>query len=290
MKKQLIDARLDALTINLKEPLAGPIRYALLGEGKRIRPQIVLSCLEMFGEEIESGIDPACAIEMLHIYSLIHDDLPCMDDDDWRRGKPTVHKVYGEALALLAGDFLLTYAFEVLAKAPLSPSLRVNLIEILAHCGGGEGMIGGQAIDIDSVGKKVSYSDLLNMHQGKTGALFKASFLFGGKIGNRSQPELDLLVQIAADWGLAYQYCNDLDNALHIGSDSKKKKPNAISLFGIEGTSKEIKTLISSLIEKLDRLPDCPSLTHLTLNCLAASLSNTQTALCSGVPTKLAGH
>lgn len=260
MNAAIIDQRLDTLVPQDEDPLSTAVRYSLLAPGKRLRPLLVLTAVEMLGGDSTKALDPACAIEMVHTYSLIHDDLPCMDDDDLRRGMPTLHKVAGEPMALLAGDFLLTYSFEVLAKAPrLTAEERLSLIDILAHRAGSKGMIGGQAIDISSVGKVIDESTLIRMHIGKTGALLTSCLEFAAALSSASQPVLRQLQKLGADLGLAYQHLDDLLNATsttsflgkQAGSDAEKEKPTAVTLFGIDGLNERLLHLKQSIEEQL---------------------------------------
>lgn len=196
-------------------------RYSLLSGGKRIRPLLTLAIVHLLQDDIKKAIHPVCALEIVHTYSLIHDDLPCMDDDDFRRGKPTLHKIYSEGHAVLVGDFLLTYAFEVLANAPsLSPQQKLKLISLLAMNGGGDGMIGGQVLDL-------SYTadvPIKEVHERKTGALFTASVQFAGVIAGCSPPMEMVLTQLGQKIGSFFQIVDDIldeengftyDDALH---------------------------------------------------------------------------
>lgn len=204
--KERIDQTLDQLIPPTKEPLFEAAHYSLEG-GKRLRPLLTLAIVETFGQPIEKALHPACALEMIHTYSLIHDDLPCMDDDDFRRGKPSLHKAYPESHAVLTGDFLLTYAFEVLANAPLLSDTQKNrLIAVLALRSGSQGMIGGQVLDI--AGGSTNLEHLLQMHAKKTGALITAACEFGGII--TEQTDLAPFQTIGEYLGLAYQIVDDI--------------------------------------------------------------------------------
>ena len=261
--KSAIEQRLDSLVPNRPESLYQAARYSLLSPGKRLRPLLVLQTASSLGGDPMAALDAACAVEMIHAYSLIHDDLPCMDDDDLRRGRPTLHKVYGEAIALLAGDTLLTFAFETLASCPLSASQKIAMIRILANQGGAEGMIGGQAVDIESEGKAISEDLLLKMHRGKTASLLKACLALGSIAANAPEPVRFQLESIGEDLGLAYQLQDDLLNATSTtailgkkaGSDQAKQKATAVSLFGSEWTQNRIATLQDSLVQRLTSIP-----------------------------------
>lgn len=190
-------------------------QYSLLAGGKRIRGALVMEVCRMLGGDMQRAVVPACAIEMIHTFSLIHDDLPCMDNDDLRRGKPTNHKVYGEAIALLAGDGLAVDAFTLLSQCELLPAqTRLDAISVLAEATGSTGMIGGQLIDLQSEGRDIPLEHLCLLHAGKTGALFCAALFLGAIAAGRSQKEdkalFDVLKQYASGIGLAFQVLDDI--------------------------------------------------------------------------------
>jgi len=258
----MIEKRLSELVPQTGETIFEAARYSLLSPGKRLRPLLTLAAAEDFGGDRFIALDPACALEMVHAYSLIHDDLPCMDDDDLRRGKPTLHKVYGEGMALLAGDYLLTRSFEVIADAEgLRSDQKIEMIKVLSQRAGAPGMIGGQAIDIASEGKEIDEGTLLAMHYGKTAALLTACLEVGclAAGGERSGQ----LQSIGLELGLAYQFQDDLLNAMSttavlgkkVGTDAAKGKPTAVALFGIEATQRKLKDLEQSLFQKIEQLP-----------------------------------
>lgn len=212
--RSLIDETLQQLIPKSGEHLFEMAQYSLEG-GKRLRPMLTLAVAEAFGTPLERAIQPACAIELVHTYSLIHDDLPCMDDDDERRGKPTLHKAYPESHAVLTGDYLLTFAFEVIATSPhISSGEKVELIHILSHRSGEKGMIGGQLLDI-------SGDCSLEMAQKKTGALIEAALEFGAVV---SGFELAPLQLIGTHLGLAFQIIDDLLDEDGITSSLGKKE------------------------------------------------------------------
>ncbi len=258
--RSLINERLDALISEREGPhslLYKEARYSLLLPGKRLRPLLLLKVLEDYDLPIEKGLDAASALEMIHTYSLIHDDLPCMDNDDLRRGKPTLHKVYGEAQALLAGDFLLTYAFEVLAKS----GLPTEVITIIAEAAGGEGMIGGQVVDILSEGKEINWDTLLFMYLRKTAALFSAALECGALISGAPYPEQMALRNAGKYFGIAYQIRDDILDVTSdektlgkpIFSDLANNKSNCLTLFGKE----KGEDLAASFLEKaINALPE----------------------------------
>jgi geranylgeranyl diphosphate synthase type II len=192
------------------------MRYSLLAGGKRLRPALALAACEAVGGSIEAVIGFACAIEMIHTYSLVHDDLPCMDDDDLRRGRPTNHKVFGEAIATLAGDGLLTDAFKVFAHSALSPALKVPQVAVietiaeLADAAGSAGMVGGQVMDLLGEGRSLSVSELEYLHSKKTGALFVASACGAARLGGANETQLAALREYSRVLGLAFQVTDDL--------------------------------------------------------------------------------
>src|SRR5713101_7455729 len=189
------------------------MRYSLLAGGKRLRPILALASCEAVGGNLAAAMDLACAVEMIHTYSLIHDDLPCMDDDDFRRGRPTNHKVYGDALATLAGDGLLTDAFKVLARATgagVAAAVVLETIEELAGAAGSAGMVGGQVIDLLGEGKSKTLEELEELHGRKTGALFLASVRGGARMGGASSAQIESLDAYARALGLAFQVVDDL--------------------------------------------------------------------------------
>jgi farnesyl diphosphate synthase len=223
------------------------MRYTVLGGGKRIRPLLVHASGALFSAE--PNADPetlaraAAAVEMIHAYSLVHDDMPCMDDDALRRGKPTVHIAYDEATALLVGDALQAQAFDVLASAPLPAARLVPMLKLLAQAAGSAGMCGGQAIDLDSVGLNLSLEQLERMHQLKTGALLRAAVLLGAMCGKElSAHEEDALNTYANAIGLAFQVVDDVLDATAdsatlgktAGKDAAANKPTYVSILGLE--------------------------------------------------------
>lgn len=218
-------------------------RYAILGGGKRLRPILALATTQMLAGDTHHALSPACTLEMIHTYSMIHDDLPCMDNDDFRRGKLTVHKKYSEGHAVLTGDFLLTYAFEILAIDPhLRPEKKSQLIALLARQSGSEGMIGGQVMDLTFEGQTIPLETLKLLHRNKTAALLTASIEFGGILSNVSPPHLECLRLFGESIGLAFQVIDDIldvtsSQAKHgraIASDILNQKSTYVSLLGIE--------------------------------------------------------
>ncbi len=223
------------------------IRYSLFAGGKRIRPILVLAAGEAVGGSVEEVLPLACAVEMIHTYSLIHDDLPAMDDDDLRRGKPTSHKVFGEAIAILAGDALLTRAFHLMVELPAGwedarVRRRVAATAILAEACGTNGLIGGQVEDLESEGKAVDADRLERLHRAKTGALLSACVRGGAVLGGAGEAELAQLTRYAAAIGLAFQVVDDVLDATEgaerlgktAGKDEAAGKATYVSVHGIE--------------------------------------------------------
>ena len=253
-----IDERLNLLVPQKKGPhalLFEAARYSLLLPGKRLRPRLLLSVLEDHNIPLDKGMDAACAVEMIHTYSLIHDDLPCMDDDDLRRGKPTLHKVYGEGIATLAGDFLLTHAFQTLALSPFPK----ELITIFAKGSGGDGMIGGQVIDLLSENKAIDHDVLMQMYLGKTAALFAAALEGGALLSDLSYKEQATYRHAGNYFGIAFQIFDDILDITSdeetlgkpILSDQKKRKANAASLFGLEKAQEMAETFLEKALSAL---------------------------------------
>lgn len=266
-KAQLIETQLEIL-IPPKQSKEGKLqeaaRYAVLGSAKRIRPILALATTEMLGGDVDMALSPVCALELIHSYSLIHDDLPCMDDDDFRRKKPTVHKVYTDGHAVLTGDFLLTYAFEVLSDDPsLSPAQKIQLISILAKRSGAEGMIGGQVLDIAAEGQQIDLSGLQDIHSKKTGALISASVEFGGVLAGASPEQMGALQRFGRDIGLAFQVVDDIldvtdsqeKHGCDVASDVSKQKATYVSVLGLDSARQAAESLLNSALAALDTLP-----------------------------------
>ena len=220
--KEQIEQQLPTYIESLQAPetIKEAMLYSLRAGGKRIRPLLLLSTLHAFRKPIGIGMSVACALEMIHTYSLIHDDLPSMDNDDLRRGKPTNHKVFGEANAILAGDALLTYAFQVVADdKTISSDVKVRLISELAKAAGPEGMVGGQVADLEGEGKTISLQQLEYIHRHKTGKLLQYSVRAGAILGEATEQQLMLLTLFSDYLGLAFQIRDDI---LDIEGDEQK--------------------------------------------------------------------
>jgi len=229
------------------------MRYAALGGGKRLRPFLVVETARMLGGNLDNAMTVGCALECLHVYSLIHDDLPCMDDDDLRRGKPTVHKAYDEAIAVLAGDGLLTLAFELLASeaAHSDPTMRVRLVAELAKAGGHSGMIGGQVVDISVAEGERDETLITQLQAMKTGALIDFAARAGGIISGVDAAGLDKLSSYARDMGLAFQIQDDILDiegdvdlmGKAVGKDADLGKATFVSILGLQGAKDRARDL-----------------------------------------------
>jgi farnesyl diphosphate synthase len=230
----------DAIPAKLHDAM----RYAVLDGGKRVRPLLVHAAGALFGADAQALSRAGAAVEMIHAYSLVHDDMPCMDDDELRRGKPTVHKAYDEATALLVGDALQSQAFTVLSECDTVPAQRqVAMLKLLAFASGSLGMCGGQAIDLDSVGLSLTREQLEQMHRLKTGALLRASVVLGALAGkDLSESELKALDDYSRAIGLAFQVVDDILDATEdsatlgktAGKDAADNKPTYVSILGLE--------------------------------------------------------
>ncbi len=239
-----VEAALDDLV-----PAAAPaglgdaMRYAVLGGGKRLRPLLVLASCAAVGGDRFAAMRAACAVELIHAYSLVHDDMPCMDDDVMRRGKPTTHVQFGEAQAMLAGDAMQALAFDVLTPDDgIEPALQARLCALLARSSGYDGMAGGQAIDLASIGKPLDECTLRDMHRRKTGVLLQASVMMGAACGPTSTPVTKGLSDYGAALGLAFQVVDDILDVTqesHVlgktaGKDQDANKPTYVSVLGLE--------------------------------------------------------
>lgn len=237
------------------------MRYSIFAGGKRLRPILLLAATKAVGGSTEKAMPVACALELIHTYSLIHDDLPAMDNDDYRRGRLTNHKVYGEAMAILAGDALLTQAFELIALAARElPAEAVNQVTLeIARAAGSQGMIGGQVVDMLSENKAIGGDVLEYIHRHKTGALFRASLRAGAILGGASIEQLQALTQYAEQMGLAFQIKDDLLDiegdaekiGKPIGSDVKNQKATYPSIYGREQARQMAATAAEEAIKTL---------------------------------------
>jgi farnesyl diphosphate synthase len=233
--------------------LGHAMRYGVLDGGKRLRPLLVLAAARAVNGQREAALRAACAAELIHAYSLVHDDMPCMDNDVLRRGKPTVHVQFGEAQAMLAGDAMQALAFEVLTPEPevVAPALQAQLCRLLARSAGHAGMAGGQAIDLASVGRALDEPALRDMHRRKTGALLQASVLMGAACGSTPPAAWQALADYGAAIGLAFQVVDDILDVTQAsetlgktaGKDQDNNKPTFVSLLGLDGARAQAETL-----------------------------------------------
>ncbi|MES2936133.1 MAG: farnesyl diphosphate synthase [Pseudomonadota bacterium] len=243
--------------------LGEAMRYAVLDGGKRLRPLLVLAAAEAVNGDADAALRAACAVELIHAYSLVHDDLPCMDNDVLRRGKPTVHVKFGEAGALLAGDALQALAFELLAPldGSVATAVQARLCGLLARAAGHAGMAGGQAIDIASIGRPLAEDELRRMHRLKTGALLQASVMMGAACGAVSTAAVQALADYGWAIGLAFQVVDDIldvtaDSATlgkTAGKDAAQDKPTYVALLGLERSRAYAAQLLAEALAALDR-------------------------------------
>lgn len=259
-----VDAALDhALPLAYPEKIYEAMRYSLLAGGKRLRPIICLATCELAGGTMEMALPTACALEMIHTMSLIHDDLPAMDNDDYRRGKLTNHKVYGEGIAVLAGDGLLAYAFEYVATQTqnVAPGRVLQVIARLAKATGAPGLVGGQTVDLASEGKLDIQEETLNyIHTHKTGALLEASVVCGGILAGATDAELERLSRYSQNIGLAFQIVDDIlditatqeELGKTAGKDLVAQKATYPSLWGLEASKARAVQLVETACDQLE--------------------------------------
>ena len=247
---------------DIPEPLKGSMRYSLFAGGKRLRPILTLAASDAVGGKRENALPFAVAVEMIHTYTLIHDDLPALDDDSLRRGKKTNHVVYGEATAILAGDALQTYAFQLMAdqaKIGVSPSIILQAIHEMAVAVGARGTVGGQVVDLESEGKEIDEKTIEYIHTRKTGEMIKASIRCGALIGGCEGEKLEAMTRFGDQIGLAFQIVDDIldivgleeDLGKDIGSDLEKKKATYPSVLGMEESKKTASALVESALKQL---------------------------------------
>ena len=262
-RKLLIENRINQLLPESDrnyKTVINAARYSLTLGGKRIRPIIMIEFCELFGGKADDVLDFAVALEMIHTYSLIHDDLTCMDNDDMRRGKPSCHKAFSEDTALLAGDGLLTEAFSIASKSNIDPQNKVKAIGVLADMSGFYGMLGGQAIDLSLVGTIPDADTLIDMYNKKTGCLLKAAAVIGAIIGGADDREIKSTEKYAENVGLAFQIIDDIldtvgdQNLLGkpVGSDQKNNKTTLVSLLGIDECKSKAQALTNEALEILN--------------------------------------
>lgn len=236
------------------------MRYSLYAGGKRVRPVLTLACCDALNGNLEAALCYGSSIEMIHTYSLIHDDLPCMDNDELRRGKPTNHIVFGENMAVLSGDALLNFACENIANSKIgTPEMNMNALRIIFSASGADGMIGGQVLDLAAEDKIISAEELMVLHQKKTGALIKASAALGAISAGREE---NLFSDYASSLGLAFQICDDILDVESdtetfgkpVHSDEKNKKTTYITLYGVDGARAKLHEETEKAIAALDFL------------------------------------
>lgn len=257
-RKQQVEAALDqSLPVVYPQKIYEAMRYSLLAGGKRLRPILCLAACELMGGTIEMAMPTACAMEMLHTMSLIHDDLPAMDNDDYRRGKLTNHKVYGEDIAILAGDGLLTFAFEIIARDTVNvpPGQILQVISRVAYAVGATGLVGGQVVDLECEGKSdVSEETLTYIHTHKTGALLEVCVTSGAILAGASAEDVERLSRYAQNIGLAFQIIDDILDITATqeqlgktaGKDLQAQKATYPSLWGLEESQRQAQALITS--------------------------------------------
>ena len=235
------------------------MKYSLTNGGKRLRPILVLEFCKMCGGDTEKAMAYACAVEYVHTYSLIHDDLPCMDNDDLRRGKPSCHKMYGEATALLAGDALLTHAFEIASTADFDGAKNADAVSLLAQNSGVCGMIGGQVLDLKYEAASPSMSQLLNVHKLKTGAMISAACLLGCIAGDATEEQILAASKFAYYLGIAFQIKDDILDVTGdeqklgkpVGSDKDNEKTTYLDIVGLNKAQEDVEKLTQAAIESL---------------------------------------
>ncbi len=244
----------------LDKTLCESMKYSLMAGGKRLRPVLLMAAADAVGAKGTDYLTTGCAMEMIHTYSLIHDDLPAMDDDDYRRGKLTNHKVYGAGMATLAGDALLTLAFEVMLRQQgVSAEKLVQVVREISTAAGPDGMVGGQALDMESEDKQISMETMKNIHLGKTGALFRAAIRSGAILGGASEEALQALTVYADNFGLAFQITDDILDVIGdeqvigkpVGSDEKNHKSTYVTLTSLEEAQKLAQEAVDTAIDAL---------------------------------------
>lgn len=260
---ELINSALENyLKPKYPERLYEAMRYSIMAGGKRMRPVLLLSACEAVGGNINDALPFACALEMIHTYSLIHDDLPAMDNDDFRRGKPTCHKQFDEAMAILAGDGLLTYAFEVMLEAICDKKENnwVKAAKLIANYSGSEGMLVGQVVDVESEGKKIDDKILMYIHDNKTGGLIKAALMAGAVIGGADNDIVRNFEKIGYNMGIAFQIKDDILDVTSttevlgkpILSDVKNEKQTYVSLYGLDNAQQDYETLSKGAVKLIN--------------------------------------
>lgn len=261
-------------TLDGQTEVVDAMRYSLSNGGKRIRPVLALEFARACGADRNDALDFACAIEYIHTYSLIHDDLPCMDNDDMRRGKPSCHKQFSEDTALLAGDALLTHAFEIVGNSDLSDDKKAMAVSLLAQNSGVTGMIGGQVIDLKFEKGNPTVNELLSVYKLKTGALISAACLMGCIAAGATAEQLSAASKFAYNLGIAFQIQDDILDIIGdeeklgkpIGSDESNNKTTYVSIVGIEKAKRDVKVLTDNAIKELDNFENTEFIAQLALS------------------------
>lgn len=270
--EQYLDEQCFQYDTQPQKDLFSAMRYSLLAGGKRLRPILVFDFCRMCGGDWKAAAPFAAAVEMIHTYSLIHDDLPCMDNDDYRRGKPTNHKVYGEAIAVLAGDALLTAAFSFLSAAPYSADIRIRAVEVLANCSGELGMVGGQVLDMQSEQRQCSQQEVLDIQSRKTGALIRAACMLGVLAAGGTEQQLASAASFASHLGLAFQIRDDM---LDVIGDAKQlgkavgvdvNKNTFVQLYGLETCDQMVKDHTETAVALLREFNDAAFIKELSFS------------------------
>ena len=274
--KNKVDANLKSALEGVSPRMARSMKYSVLSGGKRFRPLLLITTGEMFECPHKQTLPFACALEMIHNYSLIHDDLPAMDNDDFRRGKPSCHKAFGEDVAILAGDALLTFAFEIMSRALLENFSQnkdilergVQVIEEMSRAAGAGGMIEGQYLDIQAAGKQISEKDYTRLTLKKTASLLIVAVRAGALLGGAEESELKTLTLYSRHAGLAFQIRDDILDYRQDYGDA----PSAVALEGVESAKKRLNRYVFSAVKELEKLPqDTHALRYLALKLLEVS-------------------
>ena len=257
--ERALQAELDRTDI-LDDKLRASMAYSLMAGGKRLRPILLMAAADAVGADGTKFITAACALEMIHTYSLIHDDLPAMDNDDYRRGKLTNHKAYDEGTAILAGDALLTLAFTVILRQQDVPAERLlRVVDEMSRAAGAEGMVGGQMLDLEAENRRISMEELRRVHMGKTGALFRAALRCGAILAGASERQLAALTAYADHFGLAFQITDDIldvigtaeDIGKPVGSDEKNHKSTYVTLTSLDEAQSLARQMVESAVDAL---------------------------------------
>lgn len=267
----LIERRLIELLPDCKDgqdEVCEAMEYSLSNGGKRIRPVLTLEFARACGADRYSALDAACAVEYIHTYSLIHDDLPCMDNDDYRRGKPSCHKQFGEATALLAGDGLLTHAFQIICDSDLESDKKADAVSLLSQNSGVSGMIGGQVIDLKYESEAPDLKQLLSVHRLKTGALISAACIMGCIVGGADDSHIAAASQFAYNLGIAFQIKDDILDVIGnsellgkpVGSDAENNKTTYVTLCGLEKSQRDVADLTENAVKMLTYFNNDPFL------------------------------